>query len=121
MDLLRLSEQIESISRTYADRVGIERDDAWFLLKLQEEMGELTQAYLMRTGQARTRGLSREEIDRRFGEELADLLCHVLLLARHHGVDLEGEVGAKWLAWLSRTDEAGRTEREARTEVRASE
>ncbi|MDI6106074.1 hypothetical protein QLQ12_46700 [Actinoplanes sp. NEAU-A12] len=41
MDLVRLSEDVEQISRGYARRFGIERSSAWFLLKLQEEIGEL--------------------------------------------------------------------------------
>ncbi|MFG2075387.1 hypothetical protein [Nonomuraea maritima] len=47
MDLRELSDEVESISSRYAARLGIERDDTWFLLKLQEEMGELTQAFLL--------------------------------------------------------------------------
>ncbi|TDD52367.1 pyrophosphatase [Nonomuraea terrae] len=99
MDLRELSDEIESISRRYAAHVGIERDDTWFLLKLQEEMGELTQAFLMRTGRARRKGRTDEELDAGFREELADVLCHVVLMARHHGVDLTGEIERKWLAW----------------------
>ncbi|NJP91871.1 pyrophosphatase [Nonomuraea sp. FMUSA5-5] len=99
MDLRELSEEIESISRRYADHLGIERDDTWFLLKLQEEVGELTQAFLMLTGRARTKGRTGEELDADFRAELADVVCHVLLMARHHGVDLEAEIARKWLAW----------------------
>ncbi|MEV6598804.1 pyrophosphatase [Actinoplanes sp. NPDC051346] len=100
MDLVRLTDNAEEISQAYARRHDITRDAAWFLLKLQEEVGELTQAFLMRTGQARPKGHSAQEIDELFQGELADVLCHVLLLARHHGVDLEEAVERKWLAWL---------------------
>ncbi|GAA3700311.1 MazG nucleotide pyrophosphohydrolase domain-containing protein [Nonomuraea antimicrobica] len=99
MDLRELSDEIESISRRYADHVGIDRDDTWFLLKLQEEVGELTQAFLMLTGRARDKGRTEEERAAGFREELADVVCHVLLMARHHGVDLEAEIERKWLAW----------------------
>lgn len=99
MDLAKLTEDVEEVSRGYARRHGIERDDTWFLLKLQEEVGELTQAFLMRTGQARTKGYSAVEIEEQFRGELADVLCHTLLLARHHGVDLERAIERKWLVW----------------------
>ncbi|MEV4175023.1 pyrophosphatase [Nonomuraea sp. NPDC049709] len=99
MDLRELSDEIESISQRYADKIGIERDDTWFLLKLQEEVGELTQAFLMLTGRARQKGRTEEELGDEFRAELADVVCHVLLMARHHGVDLEAEVERKWLAW----------------------
>ncbi|SDL35812.1 NTP pyrophosphatase, house-cleaning of non-canonical NTPs [Nonomuraea maritima] len=97
MDLRELSDEVESISSRYAARLGVERDDTWFLLKLQEEMGELTQAFLMRTGRARRKGRTDEELDADFRAELADVLCHVVLMARHHGVDLAAEVERKWL------------------------
>jgi NTP pyrophosphatase (non-canonical NTP hydrolase) len=99
VDLHELTDQVEVISRNYARRHGITQDAAWFLLKLQEEVGELTQAFLMRTGQARDKGLSEQEIDERFRAELADVLCQVLVMARHHGVDLGAEVERKWLRW----------------------
>lgn len=99
MELARLTEDVEEVSRGYAGRHGIDRDDAWFLLKLQEEVGELTQAFLMRAGQTRAKGYSAEEIDEQFRSELADVLCHTLLMARHHGVDLEQAIERKWLVW----------------------
>jgi hypothetical protein len=40
-----------------------------------------------------------QEIEERFRSELADVLCHVLLLARHHGVDVEEAIERKWLVW----------------------
>jgi NTP pyrophosphatase (non-canonical NTP hydrolase) len=46
VDLETLSERLEKISVGYGERLGFERDPDWFLLKLQEEVGELTQAYL---------------------------------------------------------------------------
>ncbi|HEX6361101.1 hypothetical protein [Actinophytocola sp.] len=99
MDLARLSDDVEVISRGYARAHGITRDATWFLLKLQEEVGELTQAFLMRTGQARAKGNTPQELDDRFAAELADVLCHVVLMARHHGVDLAEQVERKWLVW----------------------
>lgn len=97
VDLRRLSDDVEAVSLEYAHANGIDRNATWFLLKLQEEVGELTQAFLMRTGQARTKGNSPQELDEGFRAELADVLSHVLLLARHHGIDPEEEVERKWL------------------------
>ena len=100
MDLAQLTGEIEAVSRAYAERHGIDRDDTWFLLKLHEEVGELTQAFLSRSGQARDRGLDPVELDARYRAELADVLSHVLLLAHHSKVDLEAEIRSKWLRWL---------------------
>jgi NTP pyrophosphatase (non-canonical NTP hydrolase) len=99
MSLEHLSEEIEQVSQIYAEKFGIERDATWFLLKLQEEVGELTQSYLMLTGNARAKGKSPTEIQAEFRKEVADVFCHTLLLARFYGIDLEKEVEEKWLAW----------------------
>ena len=97
MDLRRLAEDVSTISDRYAAHVGFDRDDAWYLLKLQEEVGELTQAYLMRQGQARAKGRTPAELEADFRAEMADVLCQLVLMAAHHGVDLEAEVENKWL------------------------
>jgi len=75
MDLRLLEDDLEVVSRLYAERFGIDRDDNWFLLKLHEEVGELTQAFLMRAGQARDKGFSPAELDRDFRAELSDVLA----------------------------------------------
>jgi NTP pyrophosphatase (non-canonical NTP hydrolase) len=53
MDLETAMHDAEFVSQRYAKRNGFARTDEWFLLKLQEEVGELTQAYLARSGQGR--------------------------------------------------------------------
>lgn len=107
MELSELTDEVEAVSRRYAAKHGIERDAAWFLLKLQEEVGELTQVFLMRTGQARDKGHTAAELDRAFRAELADVLAQVLVMARHHDVDLEAEVDRKWLARWRTVDQQG--------------
>jgi NTP pyrophosphatase (non-canonical NTP hydrolase) len=97
MDLRQLTADVEKVSQRYAEVHGFRRDDAWFLLKLQEEVGELTQAFLMRSGQARTKGLAPEEVEANFRAEIADVLCQLLLMAHHHGVDVADAVERTWL------------------------
>jgi NTP pyrophosphatase (non-canonical NTP hydrolase) len=97
VDLEELVNEVEAVSEIYARKHAIERTDTWFLLKLHEEVGELTQAFLMKTGQARAKGRSAAELDADFRAEVADVLCHVLLLARHQGIDIEAAVAEKWL------------------------
>lgn len=99
MDTKRLSEELEQVSQAYAEEFGIERDATWFVLKLQEEVGEMIQSYLMLSGQARTKGKSPEIIQAEFNSEVADVYCHTLLLARFFDIDIESEVRKKWLQW----------------------
>jgi NTP pyrophosphatase (non-canonical NTP hydrolase) len=88
---------VESVSQTYAAKFGINRTDVWFLLKLQEELGELTQAFVNLKGMSKDRGHS--DADKRTAFAHACVLAHVLLLAQNEGVDLERAISAKWLGW----------------------
>jgi NTP pyrophosphatase (non-canonical NTP hydrolase) len=98
VEITELSERLEKLSARYAEHFGFERDGEWFLLKLQEEVGELTQAFLQVTGRGRTKGSSAEEIQAGFRAEFADVFCQLLLLARHFEVDLPREIERKWLS-----------------------
>jgi NTP pyrophosphatase (non-canonical NTP hydrolase) len=105
MDIKTLTEEVEKVSLLYASKFGIERDADWFILKLQEELGELIQSYLMMVGQARRKGQTDEELKENFRKEIADVLAHVLLLARHHKVNALEEVEDKWLRWNKKSVE----------------
>ncbi|MEI6690345.1 MAG: pyrophosphatase [bacterium] len=99
MDLNQVSRSISVVSDNYAKKFGIKRDGNWYVLKLQEEMGELIQSYLMMIGRGRQKNKTTEEITEDFHKEMADVFCHVLLLAKKYNVDLEKEVNEKWLVW----------------------
>lgn len=100
MDLQYLSDQVEHVSQIYAQKFAIERDATWFILKLQEEVGELIQSYLMLSGKARAKGQTPEEMQTAFRKEVADVLCQTLLLAKFYDIDLEQEIAEKWLLWI---------------------
>ncbi|MDQ0133072.1 NTP pyrophosphatase (non-canonical NTP hydrolase) [Neorhizobium galegae] len=95
--LAKLTDQFEAASATYAETYGMVRDPDWFVLKLQEEMGELTQAWNRKTGRGRKKGRSDEDLSRDLADETADLLGHVLLFARANGLDLAAAIERKWL------------------------
>ncbi len=99
MELKKLTKDIGKVSKIYSKKFKIDRNADWYLLKLQEEVGELTRSYLKCLGQARTSGKTSQELKNSFNEELADVFCHVLLLAQFHDIDLEKEVQNKWLVY----------------------
>lgn len=105
MELAHAADEVETISRTYARIHGIERTDDWLLLKLQEEVGELTQAYLRSTGRARS---APDDDGAAVRDELADVLAHLLLLARRLDVDLDAALEAKWFRWRHLVEDADR-------------
>jgi NTP pyrophosphatase (non-canonical NTP hydrolase) len=99
MNIKDLTQEVEKISQIYSKTFNIERDGDWFILKLQEELGELIQSYLMMIRKGRNKGKSEEEIKDDFRKEVADVFSHVLLLAKFYKIDLEKEVEKKWLRW----------------------
>lgn len=110
MDLAAAQREIETISRVYGRLFDVDRTDDWLVLKLHEEVGELTQAFLTRSGRTRDRGLSDGEADEAVRDELADVLAHVLLLAERFGVDLEEALEAKWFRYRHLVTDADRGE-----------
>lgn len=96
MEWKKLSERFEAASASYAATNDIERDDDWFLLKLQEEAGEVAQAWVKLSGRGRTHGKSEAELRTALEDETADLFGHILLLAHRHGLDLPAAVKRKW-------------------------
>ena len=99
MDTNKLTEELEKVSQKYTEVFKVKRNGDWYILKLQEELGELIQSYLMMIGQARPKGKTPEQMREEFNKEVADVFCHTLLLAKFHNVDLEKEVREKWLVW----------------------
>ena len=99
MDIKILTEKVERISQIYAKKFNITRGKSWFVLKLQEEMGELIQSYLMMSGQARKKDKESKELKADFENEVADVLSHTLLLAKHFNIDIEKVIKDKWLKW----------------------
>lgn len=95
-DLKELAKRFEQASRSYGALHGIERDPDWFLLKMQEELGELTQAWLRHTGRSRRKSSEEGPASSDLADEAADLLGHVLLLAHRLDLDLASAIRRKW-------------------------
>jgi NTP pyrophosphatase (non-canonical NTP hydrolase) len=95
--LQTLKAQFEEASARYADVNGLERDPDWFLLKLQEEIGELTQIWNKLSGRGRRQGRSDADLRQALADETADVLGHILLFADQNGLDLAAAIERKWL------------------------
>jgi len=97
MDLKALQADVLRISDIYAAEHGIERDRDWALLKIQEELGELTAEHLRLSRRARGQADAQKLAD-----EAADVLGMLLIYCARQGVDLDEAMRRKWLAWLDR-------------------
>ena len=98
MDLHELAAQVRRISDIYAREHSIDRDRDWALLKLQEELGELTAEHLRMSGRARGAADAGK-----LGDEAADVLGMLLIYCDRAGIDLEQAMQRKWLHWLEKT------------------
>ncbi|MDP1627365.1 pyrophosphatase [Parvibaculum sp.] len=94
--LIELAGQFEEASKRYAAANGITRNEDWFILKLQEELGELTQVWIKLTDRGRRRGLGDAELREALADETADVLGHILLFANRNGIDLKPAIARKW-------------------------
>lgn len=95
MILSDLSEKVARISDIYAGEHGIDRSGDWAILKLQEELGELTAEHLRLSGRARGAADPKALAD-----EAADVLGMLLIYCDRAGIDLEQAMRDKWLRWL---------------------
>ena len=95
-----LAAKIVQVSDIYAAHFDIDRAGDWPLLKLQEEIGELTQAYLTTTG--RTRRPADKAARDQLALEMADALGMLLIMAKAEGIDIDQAMQDKWLHWLER-------------------
>ncbi len=98
MDLKALQADVLRISDIYAAEHSIDRDRDWALLKLQEELGELTAEHLRLS--SRARGAPDAQA---LGDEAADVLGMLLIYCARAEVDLEAAMRRKWLKWLEPT------------------
>ena len=95
MILSELSEKVSRISDIYAAEHGIDRSGDWAILKLQEELGELTAEHLRLSGRARG-----EADPKALADEAADVLGMLLIYCDRAGIDIERAMQDKWLHWL---------------------
>jgi NTP pyrophosphatase (non-canonical NTP hydrolase) len=66
MDLNTLIKKVVMVSDQYEKNCNIKRDEDWCILKLHEEIGELTQNYLSYTHRGRDRNLTQKELKKIF-------------------------------------------------------
>lgn len=99
--LEELSELLSRVETILSERNGIVGDKDWYMLKLQEELGELTAEYLRLTGRKKQKSdpaLTRRALE----DEAADLLAMLMLFARRSNIDLEAALERKWFQYLGR-------------------
>lgn len=99
-DRLRdLSEMAVKVAGIYAARFDAPDDARFALMKLSEEMGELTGAWLQYHGESRGAADKTDVAD-----EIADVLGFLLVLAAREGINPAQALSRKWGKYLSQED-----------------
>ena len=96
MTLEQATDRCERAWAGYASRHGSQRDeDSFYLLKLQEELGELTRRFLEMTGREYP---SKEggALRRKFEGDCASIVGNALILAKRFKVNLEERIAEKF-------------------------
>lgn len=73
----------------FAHAHNIKRDEIFYVLKLQEELGELSRTVLELRGSERKTKATDEELKKKFEGDIASIVGNALILANYHQVDLE--------------------------------
>lgn len=95
-----LSDRIGEVGELYAKRHNIPRSSDWYLLKLTEELGELTAEHLLMDGRARPGPGGSSGAREALENEAADLFGQFVLYLRAHDIDIEAAIERKWLRHL---------------------
>ncbi len=96
MDLKEAAQHCTKAWGQYAEKFGIQRDDEFYLFKMQEELGELVRSFLELRGSEKKRKLSEDELKKKFAGDCASLVGNALILAQHFGIDLEKTLKEKF-------------------------
>lgn len=89
MELEEAAQHCEKAWANYANKHNIKRDeDTFFILKMQEELGELTRHYLESKNSEFSKK-SPEELRRKLEGDCASLIGNALILAHHFKVNIE--------------------------------
>lgn len=100
LTLVQLTDRAAQVGALYCQRFGIQPDEAFFLGKLSEELGEVAAATLKLTGRSRGSDVNLMQREANLRDEMADLMGFLLMFAAHRGIDLGAAFEAKWGRYL---------------------
>ncbi len=96
MNFKELQKIITNNVKGHAQKNNFAIDENFALLKIYDDIGELSQAILINKQGATMEGaISQDESRKELGKKLADLLSMLLVIAEIYQVDVEKEIGHK--------------------------
>lgn len=100
MELKKIEKKLNKVIKTYSQIYGIDLNSDYYMMKIQEELGELASAYLRLTGRARQKNKTEKELRLNLEEEIADVLAMTLLFSKKMNIDIEKALDKKWFKYL---------------------
>ena len=89
---------ILKVAKVYGDKINVNIDQDFAILKLYEEVGEFAQAVLIHRKKSKPEKHNNEnETKKRLGEELADIIGMAIVNADLFGIDIQKAIKEKWL------------------------
>ena len=103
MEIKELQEKVTKIFLSNLDRDKIDNSDNYLILKINEELGEFVQSYIIHKKMCRPeKYLPDEESKREMAKELSDVLGLVFVIATQFNIDVEEALVKKWVTkeWI---------------------
>jgi len=105
MEIKELQNKVFKVAVNNSKRDSIKMDDDYLMLKLTEELGEFTQAYIVHKKRCRPeKYLSVQKSKKELAKELSDVLGLVLVIAKTLNIDIEEALIKKWITreWIKK-------------------
>lgn len=98
MEFKKIQQGIIKNSERYSRRHKVKLDDDFVLMKLFEEVGELSEAYLIYKKKSRAEKFVSPDIAKKnVARELADVIGVAVVLADKLKIDMEDAINKKWI------------------------
>jgi len=98
MEFKQLQDQIAKIFLSNLERDKIEVSDDYLMLKINEELGEFMQSYIVHKKKCRpAKYLSLEESKREMAKELSDVIGLAFVISHVFKIDVEEALIKKWI------------------------
>ena len=96
MDINKLANHCSAAWQSFALKHGIHRPDEFYLLKLQEELGELTRSYMELKGMEKSKHNDDLAKIQQFHGDCASVIGNALIMGLHFKVDLVEKIQEKF-------------------------
>ena len=98
MEFKEIKEKVIKTAENYCEKYNVKLDEDFAILKLYEEVGELSQDILIHRKKCRPeKYVSQEKSKEELGKELADVLGILITLSHLLDIDLEDALNKKWI------------------------